>query len=261
MPLRAAAATLRSIAAHSNSPSRGSTRSYAISKRSDSTPERRIVAPSAARFTDGASRTPFTMTPKNAAGAVRAAAAPGAASTSTAATSPASGAIRRMAAILLTGVCEQRRRVAPERVRRRVERCPPRLRDLGRREAYRRAAGRRREAVQERALVAAGHLRPAREPQVGELDPELLAHLAPHARLRCLAAPQAAARQLPGAAIAVRVADEQHAAPLVAHDALDALRARAAHEPPRAQARVGGAVAEALQPDRAAVRQVFARRA
>src|SRR4051812_32183749 len=222
MRLRAAAATLRSIAANSNWPCRGSTRSHAISKRSDSTPERRMFALSAPRFTAGVSSTPLTMTPKKPDGVARAAAAPGAARASAAAKSAASRATRRMAAILPGRSREKRRRVGAQRARRRVRPRPARLGDLGVGEHDRRPAGRRLEAVQQRRLVAAGDLEAGDRAHAGEPDPELLAHLAPDRRLGVLAPAHAAARQLPRRPVAVGTAHEQDPPGVVADDALHA---------------------------------------
>src|SRR3954454_19010166 len=268
--LRAAAATLRSIAPKSNRPCVGSTRSHAISKRSDSTTARRMFALSAPRFTVGVSRTPLTMTPKKPRGVVRATAAPGAARASDAASSVTSGTTRRMA----RDPREPPGRYAPRATgprtaaasgpsgrggagsaAHRAARRPPPLCELGVGEAQDRAAGPRLEAVHPRALPAPRDLHLADLAQVDELDPELLAHLAPDRRHRRLAAAPAAARQLPGASITVRVADEQDAV-AVADDALDPERVGAADEPPDAQARVGGPVAEALERDRARVAQL-----
>src|SRR4051812_22240909 len=146
---------------------------------------------------------------------------------------------------------EQRGGVGAERLRRVLR---PRPADLGQfaRIDPQRNAGRRGslEADELRALAIAGHLGAAGLAQAVELDAELLSDLAPHARRRVLAAPQATARKLPLVARAVGMADEQDLPRLAAHDALDPAGARAAEEPPHAQPGVRRAVCEPSGADR-----------
>ena len=64
-----------------------------------------------------------------------------------------------------------------------------------------------------------------------------------------LAAADPSAGDLPAAPVAVRVAHEEHAPVVVAHDELHAVGVGPAHEPPDAQPRMGGPIADAPQAD------------